>query len=103
MLIISSYLIVFSSLLIIIYDSRFISPRIKSNSYDEIALDAICYGILGCIIYGTGVIILIKGILIFIYTAKNSERGDHKVYQFGLKLKNSINNFSAKAVFKLYS
>ncbi|GAG84459.1 unnamed protein product [marine sediment metagenome] len=38
MLIISSYLIVFSSLLIIIYDSRFISPRIKSNSYDEIAL-----------------------------------------------------------------
>jgi hypothetical protein len=99
MLIISSYLIVFSSLLIIIYDSRFISPRIKSNSYDEIALDAICYGILGCIIYGTGVIILIKGILIFIYTAKNSERGDHKVYQFGLKLKNSINNFSAKAGF----
>ncbi len=96
-LIISACLIVFSSLLIIIYDSQFISPRIKSNSYDEIALDAICYGILGCIIYGTGVIILIKGILIFIHSAKNSEGGDHKLYQFGLKLKNSINNFSAKA------
>lgn len=99
MFLISSYLIVFSSLLIIIYDSRYISPRIKSNSYDEIALDAICYGILGCIIYGTGVIMLIKGILIFIYSAKNSERGDHKLYKFGLKLKNSINNFSSKAGF----
>ncbi len=99
MLIISSYLIVFSSLLIIIYDSRFISPKIKSNSYDEITLDAICYGILGCIIYGTGVILLIKGLLIFIYSAKNSERGGFKVYQFGLKLKNSLNNFSAKAGF----
>ncbi len=98
-LIISSYLIVFSSLLIIIYDSRFISPKIKSNSYDEITLDAICYGILGCIIYGTGVILLIKGLLIFICSAKNSERGGFKVYQFGLKLKNSLNNFSAKAGF----
>ncbi|NVM16166.1 MAG: hypothetical protein HWN80_00515 [Candidatus Lokiarchaeota archaeon] len=99
MLIINSYLIVFSSLLIIIYDSRFISQRIRSNSYNEITLDALCYGILGCVIYGTGVIILIKGILIFIYSAKDSERGDHKLYQFGLKLKNSINNFSAKAGF----
>ena len=99
MLIISSYLIVFTSLLIIIYDSRFISPRIKSNNYDEITLDALCYGILGCIIYGAGVILLIKGILIFIISAKDSEGGDHKVYQFGLKLKNSINNFSAKAGF----
>ena len=98
-LIINSYLIVFSSLLIIIYDSRFISPRIKSGKYDEITLDAICYGILGCVIYGTGVILLIKGILIFIYSAKNAERGEHKVYNFGLKLKNSINNFSAKAGF----
>ena len=93
----TSSLTVISSLLIIIYDSRFISPKIKSGRYDEITLDAICYGILGCVIFGTGVIILIKGILIFIYTAKNSERGDHRIYNFGLKLKNSINNFSAKA------
>ncbi len=98
-LFINSCLIVISSLFIIIYDSRFISPKIKSGRYDEITLDAICYGILGCVIYGIGVIILIKGILIFIYTAKNSERGDHRVYNFGLKLKNSINNFSAKAGF----
>lgn len=99
LLLINAYLIVFSSMLIIIYDSRFISPRISSGRYDEIPLDAICYGILGCIIYGTGVIMLIKGILIFIYSAKNTERGDHRVYRFGLNLKNSINNFSAKAGF----
>ncbi|MHA2288578.1 MAG: hypothetical protein ACXABG_07315 [Promethearchaeota archaeon] len=95
--IVSSYLILFSCIFIIIYDSRVISPKIKSNSYDEIALDAICYGILGCVIAGTGVFILIKGILIFVHTAKNSNKGDHKKYQFGLKLKNSLNNFSATA------
>ena len=97
--VISSYLMVFSSLLIIIYDARFISPRINANNYDEITLDAFCYGILGCIIYGTGIFILIKGILIIIYSATNTEKGPHKVYRFGLKLKNSLNNFSAKAGF----
>ena len=81
----SSCLIVVSSSLIIIYDSRFISPKIKSDRYDEITLDAICYGILGSVIFGTGVIILIKGILIFIHAAKSSERGDHRIYKFGLK------------------
>jgi len=96
---ISSYLIVGSGVLIIIYDSKYISPKIKSDSYDDIVLDAICYGILGCIIYGTGVILLIKGILIFIYSIKNHESSNHKAYHFGLKLKNSINNFSAKAGF----
>ena len=98
-LLMASYLIVFSSVLIIIYDSKFISPKIKSGSYDDIALEAICYGILGCIIYGTGAILLIKGILIFIYSIQNHESSDHKLYNFGLKLKNSINNVSAKAGF----
>lgn len=96
---ISSYLIVGSGVLIIIYDSKHISPKIKSGNYDDIALDAISYGILGCIIYGTGVILLIKGILIFIYSIQNHEISNHKAYNFGLKLKNSINNFSAKAGF----
>lgn len=98
-LLISSYLIVGSGVLIIIYDSKYISPKIKSDSYEDIALDAICYGILGCIIYGTGAILLIKGILIFVYSIQNHESSDHKLYNFGLKLKNSINNFSAKAGF----
>ena len=79
-ILISSYLVVFISLFIIIYDSQFISPRIKANEYDEITLDAICYGILGCILSGTGVFILIKGILIFVYSARNSRKENHKVY-----------------------
>jgi hypothetical protein len=37
--------------------------------------------------------------LIFIYSAKSTEKGPHKLYRFGLKLKNSLNNFSAKAGF----
>ncbi len=98
-LFIASYLMVFISVLILIYDSKSISQRIKSDSYDEIALDGICYGILGCFIYGTGVLILIKGILIFINSIKKHESSDHKLYNFGLKLKNSINNVSAKAGF----
>jgi len=96
---ICSYLIIGSGVLIIIYDSKYISPKIKSDSYDEIVIDAICYGILGCFIYGTGVILLIKGILIFIYSIINHESNNHKAYNFGLKLKNSINNVSAKAGF----
>jgi DNA-directed RNA polymerase subunit RPC12/RpoP len=98
-LFIASYLLVFISVLIIVYDSKSISSKIKSDNYDEIALDGICYGILGCFIYGTGVLILIKGILILIYSIKKHESNDHKLYNFGLKLKNSINNFSAKAGF----
>jgi len=95
----SRLFISFSGILIIIYDFNYISPKIKQEKYDEIALDAFCYGILGCIIFGTGVILLIKGILVLIYVASNPERKEHKLYNFGLKLKNSLNNFSAKAGF----
>ncbi|MFX0147471.1 MAG: hypothetical protein ACFE8E_06940, partial [Candidatus Hodarchaeota archaeon] len=84
-------------LLIVIYDISHISPRIEGERYDAILLDAFCFGILGCIIYGVGVLLLIKGILIFIYVALNSKEKSYKVYNFGLKLKNSINEFSAKA------
>jgi DNA-directed RNA polymerase subunit RPC12/RpoP len=88
-----------SAILILIYDSRYISPRIESDGFNSIALDAFCYGILGCIIYGIGVIILIKGILIIIYNIIYQEEEKHKFYNFILKLKNSLNNFSAKAGF----
>ena len=99
--VINSYLLVLSSVLILIYDLRYISPRVQSKNYDEIALDAICYGILGCIFYGSGVILLIKGILILVHSIVYHKAEDHKVYNYGLKLKNSINHFSAKAGFVL--
>ncbi|MBY9009901.1 MAG: hypothetical protein KGD74_08560, partial [Candidatus Lokiarchaeota archaeon] len=97
--VINSYLLVLSIVLILIYDLRCISPRVQSKDYDEIALDAICYGILGSIFYGSGVFLLIKGVLILIYSIISHEGEDHNVYRYGLKLKNSINNFSAKAGF----
>ncbi len=99
--VINSSLLVLCSVLILIYDLRYISPRVQSKTYDEIPLDAICYGILGCIFYGAGVILLIKGVLILIHSIVYHEGEDHKFYNYGLKLKNSINYFSAKAGFIL--
>jgi hypothetical protein len=99
--VINFYLLVLCSVLILIYDLKYISPRVQSKNYNEIALDAICYGILGCIFYGSGVILLIKGILILIHSIVYQEGDDHKIYNYGLKLKNSINYFSAKAGFVL--
>jgi hypothetical protein len=99
--VINSYVLVLGSILVLIYDLSYISPRVQSKNYDEIALDAICYGILGCIFYGSGVILLIKGILILAHSIAYHKGGDHKFYSYGLKLKNSINYFSAKAGFVL--
>ena len=90
---------ILSCALILIYDLRHISPRVQSKSYNEIALDALCYGILGSIFAGAGVILLIKGVLILIHSIVYDEGEDHKIYNYGLKLKNSINYFSAKAGF----
>ncbi|MFX1498937.1 MAG: hypothetical protein ACFFBH_15535, partial [Promethearchaeota archaeon] len=86
-----------AGLLIVAYDISHISPRIEAERYDEILLDAFCFGILGCIIYGVGVLLLIKGILIFIYVAINSKEKTYRLYNFGLKMKDSLNEFSAKA------
>ncbi|MFW9946311.1 MAG: hypothetical protein ACFFDX_05725 [Candidatus Odinarchaeota archaeon] len=84
-------------LLIAIYDINYISTKIENEQYDEILLDAFCFGILGCIIYGVGVLLLIKGILIIIYRIFNPKQKTHKVYNFGVDLKNSLNEFSAIA------
>ena len=94
---IKSLIIGLTALFISFYDINHISSKIKEDQYDEIVLDSFCYGILGCIIFGTGVILLIKGIFIIIYVMANSKEEKNKVYHFGLKLKNSINYFSAKA------
>jgi len=97
--IISNILISVAGLSIAYYDIKKITPKIKEEKYDELLLDSFCYGIIGCIFYGSGVIILIKGILIFIYVAKYNKDKHHIVYNFGLKLKNSLNSFSSSAGF----
>ncbi|MFX0018557.1 MAG: hypothetical protein ACFFAK_16695 [Promethearchaeota archaeon] len=84
-------------LLIALYDINYISTKIENEQYDDILLDAFCFGILGCIIYGVGVLLLIKGFLIIMYRIFNPKQKTHKVYNFGVNLKNSLNEFSAKA------
>ncbi len=86
-------------LALLIYDRAYIAPKVKEKKYNEIFLDSFCWGILGCILYGTGVIILIKGIFIIFYVISASENKDLRSYDYGLLAKNSINYFSAKAGF----
>ena len=101
--VISNMLIALVGFLIVIYDIKRITPRVKEEKYDEIVLDSFCFGIIGCIIYGTGVILLIKGILIIIYSSIYHKSEKNKVYTFGLKLKNSLNHFSGLAGFVILS
>jgi len=86
-------------LILLIYDRAYIAHKIKERKYNEIFIDSFCWGILGCILFGTGVIILIKGIFIIIYVFTNSENKELKSYDYGLLIKNSFNNFSVKAGF----
>ena len=86
-------------LFLLIYDRAYISHKIKEKKYNEILLDSFGWGILGCILYGLGVIILIKGIFIIIYVLIDSKNKDLKIYDLGLFAKDSLNYFSAKAGF----
>ena len=87
---------------LLIYDGAYIAPKIKEKKYNEIFLDSLCWGILGCVLYGLGVLVLIKGVFIIIYILVNHENQKDKnlkAYDYGLLAKNSINYFSSKAGF----
>jgi DNA-directed RNA polymerase subunit RPC12/RpoP len=76
------------------YDKYRINPRVEERKYQEILLDAFCFGILGCILFGSGFFILLKGILIFfVYVFDSDKRKDF--YMTGVYLKDSLNRFSA--------
>lgn len=77
-----------SGLAIGVYDMKYISSKIKEKKYNEIVVDSFCWGIVGCVIYGAGVILIFKGVVILIYNMLENKR-------FGYNLKNSLNNFSA--------
>lgn len=89
----------FIGLFLIIYDRAYIAPKVKEHKYNEVFLDSLCWGILACILYGTGVIILIKGVFIFIYVITDEQNKNFKVYHFGLLAKNSLNYLANKAGF----
>jgi len=86
-------------LFLLLYDRLYIAPKVKEKKYNEIFLDSFCWGILGCILYGTGVIILIRGVFIFIYVVTDRQNKDLEVYDYGLFAKNSLNHLSTKAGF----
>ncbi len=86
-------------LILLIYDRTRITSKIKEQKYNEIIVDSFCYGILGCILFGTGVLILIKGILIVVYVLTDKQNKDMKAYDYGILTKNSLNYFSSKAGF----
>ncbi|MBD3340073.1 MAG: hypothetical protein GF353_13245 [Candidatus Lokiarchaeota archaeon] len=81
-------------MIISLYDLSYVSPKIKKKQYDHIVADSICMGILGSIIFGTGVLLILKGLLVLIYAVKYPKLDENKSYDFGLKLKNSLNNIS---------
>ena len=87
------------SLVTLIYDRVYIYPKVKEKKYNEVFIHSLCWGIVGSILFGLGVIILIKGVLIFFYTIILQKNKDLKAYDYGLLIKDSLNDFSAKAGF----
>jgi DNA-directed RNA polymerase subunit RPC12/RpoP len=85
------------ALFLLTYDRTYIVHKVREKKYNEIFLDSICWGILGCIMYGIGVIILIKGIFILIYVLTDPQNKEFKKLNYGLLAKNSLNYFSTKA------
>ncbi|MHA2130353.1 MAG: hypothetical protein ACW99L_10305, partial [Promethearchaeota archaeon] len=86
-------------LVLLIYDRAYIAPKVREKKYNEILLDSFCWGILGCILFGTGVIILIKGVFILLYVITDQDNKNLKAYDYGILAKDSINYFSGKAGF----
>ncbi|MFO7797801.1 MAG: hypothetical protein ACQERB_03415 [Promethearchaeati archaeon] len=86
-----------AGILIAIIDNKYICKKIKNGNYGEVIVDSITFGILGCIIFGSGVFLLLKGVLVIIFILLNKKNQEMEFYDIGLLIKNSLNNFSAKA------
>jgi len=85
-----------------IYDKNHISPKIYNEEYNSIILDALCWGIIGCIFHGAGIFILFKGLLILYYNinedilnSKDKKKEDR--LNFSIKLYSSLNSISSLA------
>ena len=48
------------------FDKNYLAPLIKKGEYNKVGVSAFAMGILGCIVYGAGVVLLIKGFLLII-------------------------------------
>ncbi|MBD3215987.1 MAG: hypothetical protein GF311_25470 [Candidatus Lokiarchaeota archaeon] len=88
-----------TGIIITAIDKRYISKHIQEGNYGDIFLDGFCIGILGCIIYGSGAFLLLKGILLILFVILNRKNTGENAYDIGLLAKNSLNHFSSKAGF----
>ena len=99
----STYLLgSFIGFLLYNYDKNYISPLIQNEEFDGIILNALFLGIVGSVFHGTGIFILIKGLLILFYKINEdflTSKYKKKNYRqdFSLKLYNSLNSISSIA------
>ncbi|TFG00626.1 MAG: zinc ribbon domain-containing protein [Promethearchaeota archaeon] len=85
-----------AGLIITFYDKNVISKKINAEKYDEVFIESFGIGILGCIIYGSGVVILIKGILTTIYVTYTKTQEEKPFYNLLTSLKDSFLKISSK-------
>jgi len=86
--------------LLYIYDKNFISPKIDNEEFKQIILDAFCWGIIGCVFHGTGILILLKGLLILFYNIdedilNSKDKKKENRQNFSLKLYSSLNSIAS--------
>ena len=79
------------------FDKKYITPLIVEKNYNKVGISAFILGILGCIIFGAGALLLIKGILIIIYIANDEKNQEFRGYDSGLLIKDSLNSISSYA------
>lgn len=79
------------------FDKNYLAPLIKKGEYNKVGVSAIALGILGCIVYGAGVVLLIKGILLIIYITCDEKNQEFQGYDWGLLIKDSLNSISSYA------
>lgn len=84
------------------YDIHVISPKIKDREYEDVLFDALIWGILGCILYGIGILLLMKAFLIIAHfindidTKKVKENEQEFISLLCRKLYNSLKFCSIK-------
>ncbi len=79
------------------FDKKYLAPLIKKGEYNKAGVSAFAMGILGCIVYGAGVVLLIKGFLLIIYIIYDKKNQEFQGYDWGLLIEDSLNSISSYA------
>ncbi|MBY9008042.1 MAG: hypothetical protein KGD63_14975 [Candidatus Lokiarchaeota archaeon] len=82
-------------ILIAMYDKIIIKKKIKEGKLGEVIVHSFWIGMLGSFVYGVGIFIMVKGILVFFYIILIREKKKLSTYDIFLYIKNSYNQFSS--------